>query len=265
MGVRFSTAIVAPAGTPSTMRRLTRWSWSRRLARQPLKVACGALGPLGLQRAPQAKVAGFEVPPAALPVETVIAADGGARHAQVYPNHDIVWRNLWRGRGHDDVQIPAPAPVYKISRRRGLPGARGGIRRDLEWETLPPLYRGQIDHACRPLNAVGVEVIAGRAGARLRARRRTTLALNDQCAFDGRGRLDTRLDVQVADQPRRSSFALAIGGVMQTHAVLFALTPSIRADKVEGNSNLPRRFRKSGPLHGSRVKVYPHRSVHGSI
>lgn len=80
-----------------------------RLARQAAQVALSALGPCGLERAPELEVPRFQVAPAALPMKAIVTGHGGAGHAQVHAHHGISGGCLQCGHVYNDMQIPVAA------------------------------------------------------------------------------------------------------------------------------------------------------------
>ena len=122
-----------------------------RLARQAAQVALSALGPCGLERAPELEVPRFQVAPAALPMKAIVTGHGGAGHAQVHaPRHQwglsAVWARLRRhadtsGRvsavdqGHPSGPHPCSlhgetSRIRPVGRARGVAGRGETVRTD---------------------------------------------------------------------------------------------------------------------------------------
>ncbi len=86
-----------------------------------------------------------------------------------------------------------------------------------------------------------------------------------QCALDRLGRLDARLDVQVAHQRGVFGLERVVQRMMQLDSVLLAVLPTIGADRVKHRRKLAAGFREGGCLGGRWVELDADRALHMRI
>ena len=195
-------------------------------AQMPLRRA----GAFALQTAAQPKVTGLDTAPLAAAAKAVPRGYGGSAQAEVHAYCGTVLSGGGRvGQFDGDMQIPLPLTVDKVTvdkvggERPAASVLRVMLRED-ERDRHAPRRGGQPHLAGAPLQGCCVEVVAGRAGGRLRATRLAALL----APVEGRTLrlccLHARPDQQVGDQIRALASCYSVSEVMQPRAVSASAT-----------------------------------------
>lgn len=102
----------------------------------------------------------------------------------------------------------------------------------------------------------------GRTTAARRAPRLVPIAQSGQRRFDGLGRFDAGLDMQIRDQFGIRGFEWVVRRVVEADAVFLTVLPAVGAGGIEDGGELLKCFRQHGRLFSRRTKQQANGSVH---
>src|SRR5262249_12775856 len=188
--------------------------------------------------------------------------DSGATDAQIDADDLIGRLDFWRGNRDNDVQPPMSISLDQVSSISRIECILGAVIGNAKADRLSSAYERHPHRAALPIYLVGMQVIARWAGSTLRLAHLAASAPKRERALDGFGRLDARLDVQIAHQGGVVGFERIVQRAVQLDTVLLALMPSVSAHSVEHCRKLATRFSKCGSLGLSRLKLYAYRALH---
>ena len=224
----------------------------------PFCAACAFL----LQCSLEMKQPTFDCLPRLLAQEAVAARHSGTADTQIDANDLISRLDLWGRNRNDDMQPPMPIPLNQIGGIGGITrilGAEGG---NTKTDRLPPAHKRHTHGLAFPIDPVGVNVVARRAGKRAWLTDLPASASERERAFDCLGGFDARLHMQVTHQGRIVGFDRIVQRTVQLDPVLLAPLPAIGAHSVKDRRKLAAGFCEHGSLGRRRLKSDTDRALH---
>ena len=234
------------------------------LAAEFTQVALGGLGAPLLQGAAQLEPLGFDVAPAALTQEAVVAGHRRLRQAEVNPDHCITRHDFRRWNRDHNVQPPSPVAKDQIRSIHGGSRVPLGVGGQVKVDSGTSTYGRQADLSPLPVHFEGVDVETGRAGQRVRAGHWAALPLKGEGTPDSLSGLDPGLDVEVAHQGRVLGFEAAVGLVVEPDPILHAVLPAVGRDGIEDSRELPGGLCQGGGLLTAGLQQGSHSALHES-
>lgn len=141
---------------------------ARLVVAQTFEVAFGASAALLLQRSSEVKQPPLDRLPRLLAQEPIVAGNGRAGQAQVHADNLFGGRDLHFGHGDDHVQPPAVLALDQISGIDRTEGVALGIGGQSKADGQTLVDRAHLHRAVVPIDAEGMQVVARRAGGRVR-------------------------------------------------------------------------------------------------
>ena len=185
----------------------------------------GAFAALALKLALEVEQPPLNRFPCGLAQKAVGARDGGLGDPQVNADNRIRRRYDRGGHRHDHMQPPDTAPVDQVCGIHGIARVVGVVAGHVKADGLPPA-RGAHPHGLTfPIHAVGMQVVARRAGVGRGHPDLAPLLLECERALDGFGGLDPCLYQQIRHQRRVVGLRGVVGCVMQRDTVGDLLLP----------------------------------------
>ena len=213
-------------------------------ALDPFQMPFGAFRASLLQRAGQREVAALDRLPLLLAKKLVVRRDRWTVDAQIDADQLIRWRNVRCRDAHDDVQPPLPIPLDKISAIGRMADILGGVVGDREADYLPARRGADAHGLAFPIDAVGMFVVARRAGVRHRHCHLPTRLFECKCTSQRLGCLDPRLVDQITDQRRVVGLERVVRQVVQLGRIRDAFVPAQAHRLIEGARKLAAAFRQ---------------------
>ena len=244
---------------------------SQPLAAQLLQVAFRRLCSFGLQFSLEAEAAAVHFFPMSVSQEMALRGDGGTVESQVNSNHLTGFGDIRIRKGYHDMQPVLSVAGAQVSRRNLTTGILGAIGRNFERDAHPSCNRREANRQGRPIQRVGMNVVANCTTARARLSCLTPFLLAIKGAFQRLCCFDTGLNEQIAHQSRTGSFGLIVRGMMQPHTVLLTVLPAIGAHLIERLSELRERSIRCAPARmwssvvSSRFSAYRKDTIYAKI
>ncbi len=250
---------------------------------QLLQVTLCGLCSFGLQLTAYAKVTTVNLFPIRRTKELTSARDCWPVQTQVNANHGIIFRHNCLRNSYHDMQPPFPLTVDEVCCSYWVACILSTEVRDREGNTHLPLRRRDADHLPFPVERIGMNIVPNWTEPTLRTldwlelweRPALLLGLGNflligglMLGFPGKGTLerfssfDASLYQMIGDQSRTRSFRIIVQRMMQFHAVLFAVLPSVGTHLIKSGSELSKRLLQGVCLLRGRMQLYSHSSVH---
>lgn len=230
------------------------------------QVTFGTFTATGLQPAFEPKVAALCGFPSFLPQEPVGGDDGGMCQAQINPNHLVCVGHSGRCQGDHDMQPPfAVLTLHQVGSIDRQIDVLGSIVRHSERHRHAPSYRRETHGTLLPGQRIGMHVVSGRAGGRLRTRHLKSSLLSGKSRLQCFRRFDASLNDQIGHQSRARSFLTVVRRVVQPHTVLFSLCPPIGTDIIKRSRELLRCLSECLALFRCWVELKANSSLHTMI
>lgn len=164
------------------------------------------LGSFGLALAFLTKQTGFDVLPLAFAEEPPLTGDGWTVDPQINTNRHIVCLDDGGWRFDGDVQGESSAPMHEVCRANLAPGRPGEDGGEMKRDNNTTGRGGKRCCSSGPVDLERVDVVAGWACGRVRARSLPPLLAAGKCRLDGLCCLDASLDVQIAHKGWKAVF-----------------------------------------------------------
>jgi hypothetical protein len=229
------------------------------------KMPFGGLSAFGLQSTLEAQILFRDFCHMPIPVESVVRGDSGASNPKVNSN-SLPVRDEFNIRDTNyDVKIKLVSLSDKVGGCCRATSCILGIFGKLEGYLHPTARCGHTDNAFIPIHLISVQVVARRAGLRLRAGYFATLLYQCVDRLQGLRCLSYCLYVQVRDKRRQDSFARVVSNPMQVIGVGFVLLPAKLTDAIKRLGKLLDCLAQSLCLFGRSQKPNPDSSIHRYI
>ena len=256
------------------------------LARQLFQVSLGGLCSFGLQLADETKITTINFLPVPFAQEATGRGDSRSREAQINANDLIRWLDIGFRNRDNDMQPERSMPVEQVGSGNRIACIAGTEMRDGEGKTDLAHAGRQANFLFLPVEGVGMLIVANWTEPTVRTLDGLELwrwlalllrlgnllligglmfLLPGEGTLEGLRRFDAGLNEMIGYQARTSGFRLIVRGMMQLHAILFAVLPAISADSIERFGKLPERFLQGVCLLRGGMQLYPYRSVHANL
>lgn len=229
---------------------------------QFLEMTLGRLASFGLKLALEAEIATVNLFPTTVAKKLTSTGDSRTVQAKVYPDDLINGRNIRLGGADHDMQpIPTIADT-QVSSRDSSTRIFCTVWRNLERDNDTAFNSREAHRLALPVQTIGSLIVANWTAFRLGLACLSSLGFAIIGRFQSFSGFDTSLNEDVRPKLRILLTHIIVSGMMQLHAVLFVVLPSIGTNNIKDLGELLSGLFEKSLLLTIRLKKYPDCSIH---